>query len=50
MKRELKIRVERFGKTVIGEVLDMDDSFRKDKDLGQMNAGVTIIVITWNSK
>ena len=26
MKRELKIRLERFGKTVIGEVLDMDES------------------------
>ena len=29
------------------KTLDLDDSFRKDKDLGQMNAGVTIIVITW---
>ena len=28
MKIELKIRLERFGKTVIGEVLDMDDSER----------------------
>ena len=26
MKRELKIRLERFGRTVIGEVLDMDES------------------------
>ena len=31
------------------KVLDLDDSFRKDKDLGQMNAGVTIIVITWKN-
>lgn len=30
------------------KVLDLDDSFRKDKDLGQMNAGITVIVITWN--
>ncbi len=29
------------------KVLDMDDSFRKDKDLGQMNSGITIIVIKW---
>ena len=28
-------------------VLDMDDNFRKDKDLGQMNSGITIIVIKW---
>ena len=28
-------------------VLDLDDSFRKDSDLGQMNSGVTIIVISW---
>ena len=28
MKKELKLRVERFGKTVIGEVLDMDESER----------------------
>ena len=26
MKRELKIRLERFGRTVIGEVLEMDES------------------------
>ena len=26
MKRELKIRLERFGRTVIGEVIDMDES------------------------
>ena len=32
------------------KVLDLDDNFRKDKDLGQMNSGVTIIVITWNKK
>ena len=30
------------------KVLDMDNNFRKDKDLGQMNAGVTIIVIRWD--
>lgn len=29
------------------KVLDLDNSFRKDSDLGQMNSGVTIIVISW---
>ena len=29
------------------KVLDMDNDFRKDSDLGQMNSGVTIIVISW---
>lgn len=29
------------------KVLDLDDSLRKDSDLGQMNSGVTIIVISW---
>ena len=28
-------------------VLDLDDSFRKDSDLGQMNSGITIIVVSW---
>ena len=30
------------------KVLDLDDDFRKDTDLGKMNAGVTIIVISWD--
>ena len=30
------------------KVLDLDNSFRKDSDLGKMNAGITIIVISWN--
>ena len=30
------------------KVLDLDNSFRKDSDLGKMNAGITIIVINWN--
>ena len=29
------------------KVLDLDNSFSKDKDLGQMNSGITIIVIKW---
>ena len=29
------------------KVLDLDNSFRKDSDLGQMNSGITIIVISW---
>lgn len=29
------------------KVLDLDNSFRKDVDLGKMNAGITIIVISW---
>lgn len=30
------------------KVLDLDNSFRKDSDLGKMNAGITIIVISWD--
>ncbi len=30
------------------KVLDLDDDFRKDSDLGKMNSGVTIIVISWS--
>ncbi len=30
------------------KVLDLDDDFRKDSDLGKMNAGVTIIVVSWD--
>lgn len=30
------------------KVLDLDNSFRKDSDLGKINAGITIIVISWN--
>lgn len=30
------------------KVLDLDDEFRKDSDLGKMNSGVTIIVISWS--
>ena len=30
------------------KVRDLDDDFRKDTDLGKMNAGVTIIVISWD--
>lgn len=30
------------------KVLDLDNSFGKDSDLGKMNAGITIIVISWN--
>ena len=29
------------------KVLDLDDSFRKDSDVGQMNSGITVIVISW---
>lgn len=29
------------------KVLDLDNQFRKDEDLGKMNSGVTIIVISW---
>ena len=29
------------------KVLDLDNNFRKDEDLGKMNSGVTIIVISW---
>lgn len=29
------------------KVLDLDNSFRKNSDLGQMNSGITIIVISW---
>lgn len=29
------------------KVLDMDNSFRKDSDLGKMNSGITIIIISW---
>jgi hypothetical protein len=29
------------------KVLDLDTSYGKDKDLGQMNSGITIIVIKW---
>lgn len=29
------------------KVLDLDNSFRKDSDLGQMNAGITVIIISW---
>lgn len=29
------------------KVLDLDNNFRKDADLGIMNSGVTIIVISW---
>ena len=35
-----------FNKTT-RKVLDMDNSFRKDSDLGQMNSGITVIVISW---
>lgn len=31
------------------KVLDLDDDFRKDSDLGKMNSGVTIIVISWEN-
>lgn len=31
------------------KVLDLDNDFRKDSDLGKMNAGVTIIVISWGN-
>lgn len=30
------------------KVLDLDDELRKDTDLGKMNSGVTIIVISWD--
>lgn len=30
------------------KILDLDNSFRKDSDLGKMNSGVTIIVISWD--
>jgi hypothetical protein len=30
------------------KVLDLDDSLRKDSDLEKSNAGVTIIVISWD--
>lgn len=30
------------------KVLDLDDTYRKDCDLGKMNQGVTIIVIRWD--
>lgn len=29
------------------KVLDLDNHFRKDEDLGKMNSGITIIVISW---
>ena len=29
------------------KVLDLDNAFRKDEDLGKMNSGITIIVISW---
>lgn len=32
------------------KVLDLDNSFRKDSDLDKSNAGVTIIVISWDGK
>ena len=30
------------------KILDLDSSFSKDSDLGKMNSGVTIIVISWD--
>ncbi len=30
------------------KILDLDNSFRKDSDLDKMNAGITIIVISWD--
>ena len=30
------------------KILDLDNSFSKDSDLGKMNSGVTIIVISWD--
>lgn len=30
------------------KVLDLNDEFRKDSDLGKMNSGITIIVISWD--
>lgn len=30
------------------KILDLDNSYRKDSDLDNMNSGVTIIVISWN--
>ena len=32
------------------KILDLDNSFRKDSDLDKMNAGVTIIVISFDNK
>ncbi len=31
------------------KVLDLDNSFRKDSDLDNMNSGVTIIIISWKN-
>lgn len=31
------------------KVLDLDNNFRKDSDLGKMNDGVTIIIINWDN-
>ncbi len=30
------------------KILDLDSNFSKDSDLGKMNSGVTIIVISWD--
>ena len=30
------------------KILDLDNSFRKDSDLDKMNAGITVIVISWS--
>lgn len=32
------------------KVLDLDNSFRKDSDLEKSNAGITVIVISWDGK